>query len=289
MEIKPFSKLPLTSFFRHDLEKINMAYRLSGSIQSGLKNIRAAGDEVEFAVRNFFHEKLYPKYHVCDGHIIDSSLKASPQFDIIICENSKNPVLFDLADKSQLVYYETVYCYGEIKKSFYNPCIFKDFSDNLQRLNHELKRDAIPPNFIECAQSGFQVAEPLTKLPLRNPLLTFVFLANSSALRISQLEDYFSNTPNEHLPNFITLLDQGLVLNINKEKYSKRELEINLYPAYEKKDSQWILLPLSNDEILLYQYLLILEHLNNSVLKTPEIRQYTKGLFDIALSRIQEL
>ncbi len=99
-EIRPFTKIPLIKYFQHDLEKIKMAFRLSDSIRSDLKNLRAAGDQVELAVKDFFHNKLYPKYHVCDGHIIDSSLKVSPQYDIIISENSKNPILFNLTDKS---------------------------------------------------------------------------------------------------------------------------------------------------------------------------------------------
>src|SRR5688572_12556294 len=99
VEIKPFKTIPLAKYFQHDLEKIMMAYRLSHTIGSDLLNIRAAGDQVELAVKQFFIDKLFPKYHVCDGHIVDSNLKASPQFDIVISENSKNPVLFNLADK----------------------------------------------------------------------------------------------------------------------------------------------------------------------------------------------
>lgn len=108
MDIEPFKKLPLEKYFQHDLEKIMMAFRLSNSIRADLNNIRAAGDEVELAVKNFFAEKLYPRYHTCDGHLVDNKLKVSPQFDIIISENSKNPVLFNLADKSQIVYFDSL-------------------------------------------------------------------------------------------------------------------------------------------------------------------------------------
>ena len=136
-EIKPFNKIPLIKYFQHDLEKIMMAYRLSDTLRSDLKNIRSAGDEVEFAVRNFFKDKLFPKYHVSNGHIADKTLKVSPQFDVIICENSKNPVLFTLADKSEIVFYETVYCFGEVKRSFYSDdLITKGTSKNSFFNNH---------------------------------------------------------------------------------------------------------------------------------------------------------
>lgn len=54
MDIKPYNKLPLLKFFQHDLEKIKMAFRLSDSIRKNLNNIRAAGDQVELAVKFFF-------------------------------------------------------------------------------------------------------------------------------------------------------------------------------------------------------------------------------------------
>ena len=52
--IKPFTKLEMHDFYRHDLEKIMMASRLASAIQRDEKDIRASGDEVEMAVREFF-------------------------------------------------------------------------------------------------------------------------------------------------------------------------------------------------------------------------------------------
>ena len=61
-EIIPFTTIPLHKYFQHDLEKIKMAFRLSDTILKDLKNIRAAGDQVELAVKDFFAEKLFPEY-----------------------------------------------------------------------------------------------------------------------------------------------------------------------------------------------------------------------------------
>lgn len=73
-KIKEFKKLGITKYFLRDFEKIQSAFRLSSSLHSELKDTRACGDEVEIAVRNFFKEHLFPKYHICDGHIIDKNL-----------------------------------------------------------------------------------------------------------------------------------------------------------------------------------------------------------------------
>ena len=282
--------MPLLKYFQHDLEKIKMAYRLSDSIRVDLKNIRAAGDEVELAVKQFFKDKLFPKYHVCDGHIVDHTLNVSPQFDIIICENSKNPVLFNLADKSEIVFYDTVFCFGEVKKSFYDKNLLADFSANIKRCKHELVRDEISSNFVECSNSGFLVEEPLTNLPYRNPLFTFLFFINTSAVSFEDLADTFSNTENKYLPNFIVFLDAGIVINVNKKDFEAKKITINLYPEFESEESIWVLMDLQGENnVLTYQYLLILEHLNNAIVSTPDLRKYTKNIFDFSPSNFHKI
>lgn len=290
MEVKPFSELPLIKFFQHDLEKINMAFRLSNVIRKDVKNIRAAGDEVELSVKDFFASKLYPKYHVCDGHIVDSSLKVSPQYDLIICENSKNPVLFNLADKSELVYYEPVFAYAEIKKSLYADDLIEKFANNIERQNQELLRNSIPPKYIETGNTGILVESALTALPLRNPVLKFMFFVEGSKLSAKKLKSFLNKSDKKNLPNYIVFLDVGIVLNVNKKSLSNGNLKINLYPEYEVEESVWVILDLEDENnVLIYQYLLLIEHLNSCIVGTPDIRKYTHKLFDISLSNIHEL
>lgn len=289
-DIKPFTKLTLSKFFQHDLEKIMMAFRLSGNIQSELKNIRAAGNEVELSVRNFFLEKLFPKYHVSDGHIIDKNLKVSPQYDVIVSENSKNPNLFTLADKSELVYFETIYCFGEVKKSFYADNLVELFSNNIKRTKSELSRDNIDPKFIETGNAGFFVEQELTLLPLRNPLLAFMIFVNSSNLNAKKLRTFLNATPNADLPNYIVLLDKGVIVNVDEQKLKDGQLKINLYPEYVIDPNEWVLITFEEEQkVLIYQYMLMLEHLNNTVLATPNLRLYTNKLFNLTLSNITRL
>lgn len=289
-EITPFTTLPLHKYFQHDLEKIKMAFRLSDTILKDLKNIRAAGDQVELAVKDFFAEKLFPKYHVCDGHIVDNTLKVSPQFDIIICENSKNPVLYNLADKSEILFYETVYCFGEVKKSFYDKKLLEDFSYNIQRTKQELIRKQIPPNFIEASNSGFQIEEAVTDLPYRNVLLTFMFFVDTRTVNHSKVKEFLDKTENKNLPNFIVFLDSGIIMNVNKKEFESNRIKINLYPEFETEENIWVLMNLPNEnDILTYQYLLIIEHLNNTVLSIPNLKDYTRKMFDFSISNFHKL
>ncbi len=289
-EIIPFTTIPLHKYFQHDLEKIKMAFRLSDTILKDLKNIRASGDQVELAVKDFFAEKLFPKYHVCDGHIVDNTLKVSPQFDIIICENSKNPVLYNLADKSEILFYETIYCFGEVKKSFYDKKLLEDFSYNIKRTKQELLRKEIPPNFIETSNSGFQIEEAVTDLPYRNVLLTFMFFVDTRTVNHSKVKEFIEKTENKYLPNFIVFLDNGIIMNVNKKEFENNRIKINLYPEFETEENIWVLMNLLNEnDILTYQYLLIIEHLNNTVLSIPNLKDYTRRMFDFSISNFHKI
>ncbi len=290
MELKPFNTLPIFEYFRHDLEKILMAHRLSGSIRKDLKNIRASGDEVELAVKDFFARKLFPKYHVCDGHIVDKNLKVSPQYDIVISENEKNPVLFNLSDKSELVYFESTYCFAEVKSSFYKSDLIESFSNNIARTKNELVRDDISPAYIETSGSGFYVEKPLTKLPFRNPLFTFMTFVDSSQCDAHKIGNYLNKEDNRNLPNFICFLDLGIVFNVNKQLFEEEKVKINLYPEFETEDNIWVLFQMEGEHnTLTYQYMLVLEHLNSTVVSPVKNREYTKNMFDFSFSNFHKL
>lgn len=259
-----------------------MAFRLSDSIRVDVKNIRAAGDQVELAVKDFYASKLNPNYYVGDGHIVDKTLKVSPQFDIIICENRKNPVFFQLADKSDLVFFEPVLLFGEIKKSVYNSHLIPSFVENIRRLNSEMIREAIPPNYIETSGAGLLVDENVTSLPIRNPIFKFMFFIDSSKLRINDLRKVFTgpNVDKFALPNFIVFLDQGLFVNINSKSKRIGNIQINLYPEHENEENEWVLLPFpTSHETLIYQYMLILDHLNSVATSSTDVLDYTSSMF----------
>lgn len=289
-KLKPFNKLPLLNFFQHDLERIHMAFRLSKTLRSDVGNIRAAGNEVEATVKDFYSRKLQPKYYVGDGHIVDSTLKISPQYDLIICENNKNPVLFSLTDKSELFFFEPVYCFAEIKRSFYSKKLLGEFSRNIARFKSELKRENVPPNFIETGSTGIMADTNLTTLPLRNPMLSFMFFVDSSELTMPFLKQYLAKTDKQHLPNFLVLLDQGIVVNLDKASLDSGFIKINLYPEFNKDESVWALMDLEGENnVLIYQYLLVIQHLNSTIVTTPNIQDYTGKLFSIDLSNITNL
>ena len=83
------------------------------------RDLRASGDEVEIPTRDLFREKLPPSYHVGHGHIVDSTGRVSPQYDIIIAETGAGPGRHRAANGVEYLAYESVYAVGEIRSCYY--------------------------------------------------------------------------------------------------------------------------------------------------------------------------
>lgn len=269
-----------------------MAERLADPIRADAQDIKAAGEIIEEAVREFFQRRLFPKYHVSDGHILDHDLTVSPQYDLIISESSHNPVFFPLADGTEFVYYEPVRCFAEIKKSYYSKDILKKFSENLVRFKSNMVRENLDPRAFDAGNTGVLAELPLTNLPLRNPLITFLFVLNSRELNLTEIGKFLTNTPDMGLPNFIVLLDLGIIVNVNVKGLEENKLQINLYPEYQidKSEGVWVLLAFNDDhDVLLYQYLLVTEHLNSTTSTKPDLMKYGQNLLGFSYNDIHRL
>ena len=281
--ITPFKKLEMHEFYRHDLEKILMASRLAGAIQRDEKDTRTCGDEVEIAVREFFKSKLQPKYHVSDGHIIDKELNVSQQIDIIISDAMKNPVFDTHANGSELVFYDSVYAYGEVKKSYYEPDILQKTSENLKRFKQTMKREPIGANVLECSNDLLMLKQTMVDNPQRNMLFVFLFVVDSKGANLDKIKEELCATPNSELPNIIVFLDTGIYLNVKKSSLQAGQRPvINLYPNDGDTDQEWRLLTFDNPSgVLNYAHLLLQEHLRTSIVKAPDFLEYSDYIFKV--------
>lgn len=79
-------------------------------------------------------------------------------------------------------------------------------------------------------------------------------------------------------------------MNVNKKEFENNRIKINLYPEFETEENIWVLMNLPNEnDILTYQYLLIIEHLNNTVLSIPNLKDYTRKMFDFSISNFHKI
>lgn len=282
--------LSIKDFFWLDVQKIKSACKQADIIREDTINVRSAGDEVEITMRNFFKERLAPKYDVTTGHVVDHNLKVSPQLDIIIADSIKSPVLATLTDKTQHVFYETVYAIGEVKKTWYRDTLLEEFSDTIKKIKIELDRDAIGKDILECGDNQLKIKSKVTSNPCRNMLFSFMLFAEGSS-NLKKITSTIKSTPNEFLPNAIVFIGGGVIVNVNKLKLANNKVEINLYPELvSKEDGEWIFIGLDEEnQRLTYLYLLLLEHLKQTIVATPDIQSYTKKLISFEVSDIQKL
>lgn len=283
-------QLSIKDFFWLDVQKIKSACKQADIIRGDAKNVRTAGDEVEITLRNFFKEKLAPKYDVTTGHVVDHNLKVSPQLDVIIADSIKSPVLATLTDKTQHVFYETVYAIGEVKKSWYDDSLLEKFSSTIKTIKTELERDDIGKDILECGDNQLKIKGEVTSNPRRNMLFSFMLFAEKS-VSLKKITNTINATPNEFLPNVIVFIEGGVVVNVNKSMLAQNKVEINLYPELvTKDDGEWIFIGLDEEnQRLTYLYLLLLEHLKQTIVATPDIQSYTKKLISIEPSDIRQL
>ncbi len=86
------------------------------------------------------------------------------------------------------------------------------------------------------------------------------------------------------------LLDSGIIINVNKKDFDSGKITINLYPEFEKDENIWVLMDLNGENnVLTYQYMLILEHLNAAIVSIPNLKEYTENLFDFSFTNFHKL
>ena len=286
-----FRKLSIDTFFNFEADGIDIAHSQVKLIHN-TGDIPASGSQLEIAVRNFFQKKLPEKYYLSNGHIIDTSLATSPQMDLIIADNFKTPILYRTYNDTEYLTYESIYSYAEIKSSWKQKHL-TDFITTRKRLAEFLVRPQISPNFVETGGKGILVDTPTTKNPYKNPLLTFMFIANSKSFNFEHITELYKNTEWQFLPNIICLFDRGIIVNINKKFLDDKIFKINLYPEFmidNKDDNEWILLQFDKKRSTLGTlYYIVLEHLNTCVLGYPNMLEYMQKIFEINPNNIDFL
>ncbi len=256
------------------------------------KNIKAAGEEVERAIRNVLRRKLPSPYYVGQGHIVDNQWNVSSQLDIIIADN-KSPILFRGEDGTEYFPYESVYAIGEVKSTYSKgqKDIHK-FVDKLAFLKENLARKPKEPviSVDHIIHNGgvlhgkFQSHNDVADL---NPLFAFMIFVDSMKFNHADIQElYISKENNIHeLPNVICLLDSGLIFhgNANSVSFQPRIIPEH-YTEKVGEINKWMFSPFGEDEHRLgtnfgLMYAMLSTYLNRTVLEVPDFMMYHQNIF----------
>lgn len=228
-------KFEIDNFFLQDANEIFSA-RSKGMSLHKTRDIDAAGDEIELPVKDLLKRRLPSHYYVGQGHIVDSNLNTSGQFDILISDNKGSPVLFSSQNNTDYLAFESVYGVGEIKSTFYKSKKYiGDFVKKVKAVNEHLFREPTPPTQlsqdINFAAGGAITITSGDTRPYKNPLFKFMFFVDSGDADLIEVCRELDGFSPKDAPNVVIFLDKGIIL--------KTEVDVTTTPATFKQVNLW--------------------------------------------------
>lgn len=289
------STLNIEEIFRQDAQKLIDARERSKLIHS-TSDIKSAGNEVEEEVRKFLRSRMPSNYYVGHGHVMDYEQKTSPQFDIIISDNTSIPIILRTNDSTEYFPIESVYVIGEVKSS-YNKSDkpIEKFCESMKLVKDEMKREIVSNTaFGGELNDGTLIRDTILgkSNAILNAIFSFVLFVNSDDFNIDDFKECQEKYGNMYLPNEIIFLDKGVIFF---GKVENNKIIFNRYPDYNNdKENIWIFSPFlensgNGGNHLGFLYYNILDHLTNSYLEPINLMPYFNRLFIGRRSQMIEL
>ncbi len=286
--------LDIPAIFKSDADYIIKsradAVRIHGT------NIRAAGDEVELSVRDYLHRMLPPRYYVSQGHLLDKSGNASPQLDVIVSDNFNLPSLMTTRDGTRYIPIDSVYSVGEIKSTYYKSSKpIEAFSKTIK----DIKENLHHPDIINTAHSGINNDTLLRDMVLGkgnrvlNRIFFFSIFVDGGDFEFEDIASFYKSQDIKYLPNVVVILNKGVIL---RASFQDSTFEINRYPEDIKKEQEdWYFSPFPSKESgsqegnhLGFLYYSLVEHLANSLLEPPSLKEYLLKLMVVQKSLMKK-
>jgi len=279
------AQLNIPKFFNNEAELLLAARQECIDIHGS--DIRAAGNQVEMAVREWLIRMLPTKVSVGHGHIIDINSDISPQLDCLLCDNKGFSTLFRAKDGTEYTPMDSVYAIGEIKSTFHkSQNYFKTISKNLKFIKSEMSRTLIKNTFTgELANDSlFHHILHSSSSKYLNRLFTFALFINSGDAKKDDLIEIYNNTPDSQLPSIAVFMDKFVIV---KADTSEKGMEWHKYPEDAPESARWHIFEMrehaesdakmEGKHIGVLYYLLV-NHINNSLLERPVLNSYLKDL-----------
>ena len=273
--------LDLAGNFKSDAEELRKARE--EAIRIHPTDIRAAGNEVERAVRDYLRRSLPSRYYVTSGHLIDSGSIVSPQQDIIIADNFGLPSLYTTKDGTEYVPITSVHAIGEVKSTYrHTERPFEKLHEDLQQIS-EMDRPLVENTYWKGLQLTTTIVDSVrgSRNKYLNNLYAFLICVDAGDFDFERVRGFLSSTDPALLPNASVLLDRGAVL------YGKSDgqggVAFHKYPVeVDQSDYDWCFAEGAETEggsmegtHLATLYGPLIEHLSNSHLDPPSAYRYT--------------
>lgn len=258
-------------------------------------DIRAAGNEVEIAVRQWLERMLPDAISVGHGHIIDQESNISPQLDCILRDKKHLPTLFTAADGTEYTPFDSVYSIGEIKSTYYkNSKYIQNFSSKLEAIDSNLKRNIVKNTAYGGIKDDSLLHHVLlgSSQPYLNQLFTFILFVDSGDATTDEIAELYRIAQDEYLPDIAVFLNGCCVM---KAALENSTIKIYKYHKQAPADVTWKIIPapqIENSETtpegihLGYLYYCLLNHIRKSYLEGPDPTEYLRDLLFVSKSKI---
>jgi hypothetical protein len=286
----PNIKFELGNVYKTYVEQILLSSSISNILLDST-NIDSAGEQIEGSLRILLKNLLPERVTVSHGYIVDKSSKISYQQDILLTESFYTKSLIRSLDGTEFYPYEAIFSCGEVKKTWSQGKLETSIK-SIKRNKSELSRFLIPSDVMATGSNFIKVSEVLTINKHRNPLFCFTFSIDfDKTYNDKKLNAIYNNPSNQTLlPNISVILNQGIIVCVDKEKISKGEISIKLYPEFNtNNDCCWVFLKLKPEQNLAYLIFMLSQHVNDTILEKVSAMEYGQNMITISQSSIQPL
>lgn len=253
-------------------------------------DIRAAGNEVEDSVRDYFRRVLPQPYYVTSGHLIDSNHQVSSQIDVIITDASNLPSLYTTSDGTEYIPITSVYAIGEVKSTYYKSK--RHFEQMKKALATILAMDR---PLVRNTAFGGEIRDDTTirdivlesRNRFLNHLFSFLFCVDAGDFAFEDVAGYLQSTDPSLVPNVTVLLDKGIMTR--SKLNADGRCEFHRYPAEAPSpEYDWAFGEnLEEGSSLAALYGMLIAHLTNSHLEPANAYSYTDKLLTFRRSTLR--
>ncbi len=281
-------ELNIPKIFKREAEEIKRSRQRAIDIH-GSGDIKAAGNEIEEKIREFFRRMLPKNLYVSHGHLIDQNGIVSPQLDIIISDTTNLPSLMTLEDGTEYIPIDSVYAIGEIKSTYYkNSKYIESFSDVLSKIKNDMVHEEIINTAYMGTLNDYTIMRDLflgKGNKILNKIYSFMLFVDKGNFSFSDIKSFYKNTERKYLPNSTVIMNSGLIFY---GKIKPNEFSFERYPEDVVIDEHhWYYIPsIQKDDASiegntlgsLYHTLIL--HISNSYLEHPNLNLYLKSMLN---------
>ena len=272
------NRLNLAGIFASEAKELEKARERARILHPS--DIRAAGNEVEQAVRDYLRRMLPPRFYVTHGHLIDSEHRVSPQMDVIIADNFSLPSLITAKDGTKYVPVTSVLAIGEVKSTYHHAkgyySRFHDALNTISQMNRPLVENTIFKGINDTSTIRDMTLGSTNKY--LNNLFSFMLCVDGGDFDILKVRNLLVSTDVQQLPNVAIFLNRGVVAYANRHRLGAT----HKYPnEVNSSDFGWCFMELRGSEEgtmegahLAYLFGQLISHLSNSHLEPASAYEF---------------